>query len=96
MPQSGQKSSSLLYVLYPAPLKQFIERFKIFLNSLFRFLFNGIQLHLDVISINTSIFLHYQIPQLSLIGWRWLQPPEPFLGFAPHIQLHDLEQFICI
>jgi hypothetical protein len=40
-------------------LKQFVEMFKVFLNSLLGFLFDGIKLHPNVISINVSILLHY-------------------------------------
>jgi hypothetical protein len=52
----------LLSVLYPAPLKQFMETFKVFLNSLFRFLFDGIKLHPDVINIYVPILLYYLSP----------------------------------
>jgi hypothetical protein len=66
------------------------------LNSLLGFLLDGIQLHLDVISINIPILLHYQRPQFSLIGWCQLQPLEPLLGSTPQIQLGNLEELVSI
>jgi hypothetical protein len=59
-------------------------------------LFDGIELHPDVISIHISILLYYQSSQLSLIGWCWLQPLEPLLGSTSQIQLGNLKEFIYI
>ncbi len=61
-PQSGQEPPLLLYVLYLALPKQFVQAFEIFLNPFFGFLLDGIHLHSDVISIYVPVLLLHQRP----------------------------------
>jgi hypothetical protein len=61
-PQSGQEPPLLLYVLYLAFPKQFVQAFEIFLNPFFGFLLDGIHLHSDVICIYILVLLLHQHP----------------------------------
>jgi hypothetical protein len=75
-------------------MKQLVLALEISLNPFSGFLFDGIHLHLDVISVYAPVLLDHLVPEINLIDKRWLQASKPLLRSTTQIQLHDFKQFV--